>query len=268
MKKDAKHYIFDIKANKDTKELELIKIIDFNYHCSLLSNGREQFNKLFGREKARFMYATLYVKYMNDSADDTDIEKLNLFENKFGFENADAYNGTSLAGVDKELESLLWCTLYAHGYIFDGIDYDINAETQYSINRTPVTFEMSKFYSVAKQAIEQIEIGDMTIEDGVKIVKPLYNDCTTILNHKAVDSLCKAWTESTKEKNTRLFLTGLFSSYKATKSNRLKKDSPLKSAITFEKYVLTWLVTGGVIATNKSKNGPVKVSDIIKRHSK
>lgn len=261
------HFIFDVKSNKETKALELVKIIDFNYHCSLLEDGKKQFNELFGREKARFMYATLYVKYMNNNADNKDVEKMNLFENEFGLEKADAFNGTSLAGVNKELESLLWATLYAHGYIYDGIDYDINAETQYSISKTPVTFDMAKFYSVAKQTIEQIEIGDMSLEDGVKIVKSLYNDCTTILNHKAVDSLCKAWTESTKEKNTRLFLTGLFSSYKATKSNRLKKDSPLKSAITFEKYVLTWLVTGGIIATSKAKKEPVKVADIIKRQS-
>ena len=99
-----------------------------------------------------------------------------------------------------------------------------------------------------------VETGNTTVEEAVQTIKPLYNEATNIINHEAVDGICKKWQESTKEKLTRSFVTGLLSRYKLTRSNRVKSDSPLKSQASFEKYFAMWLVTNGTMVKDKKQD--------------
>lgn len=244
--------MYEIKANKETKELELITL-DFNCHASLINDGKKIFIERFAREYARAEYFKYYVKYKNDTATAEDVAKINLLEKAFEFSpNSSAV--TDLLGLPSELVGLMYLTLYAHGAIIAGLDSkkDDNGNDVYRIKRDKISFGMDTFYNKCKSTIAQVKSGAIDIESAITTLKPLYNECTTLINHDAHENICKSWTESTKEKNTRLFIAGLLPTYKITRNNRIDEKSPLKSLYDFERYTIMWLVTGGAMVAKKS----------------
>lgn len=247
--------MYTFKKNHETGAQELVNI-DFNFHESLTSDGKVVFNKIFTREYARCDYFKLRSKIDNNIATPDDVEKLNLLESEFEFDHTTSAC-TDITDTPKELVGLMMLTLFAHNVIISDYSSKKNDDCKevYKLKFEKITLGLDSFYNKCKTVIPQIKTGATTLENSVDTLKPLYNDCTTLINHEAANGLCKKWVESKKEKNTRAFITGLLGTYKLNRNNRIDEKSPLKSQIDFEKYVVMWLVTGGVMVDNKKKSG-------------
>lgn len=244
--------MYEIKKNHESKKLELVTI-DYNFHSSLCQEGKIIFNEIFSREYARAEYFKLRCKYDNDKAASDDIVKMGLLESEFDFTAASSAT-TDVSGTPKELIGLMYLTLFAHNAIIKSYDSekDDDGSTTYKLKYERISLGMDTFYSKCKSTIAQVKSGAITVEKAIETLKPLYNDCTTLINHEASEKICKKWVESTKEKNTRLFIAGLLPTYKLNRSNRIDEKSPLKSQADFEKYVAMWLVSGGTMVTKKA----------------
>lgn len=235
-------YIF--KTNKETKKLEMV-VEPMNIHSSVIA--RKSFDDVFSREYARYEYFSLLAKSLNGNANKDDDTKLGLICERFKFDN-DTEDYSVFSGIDPELTSLLILTLFAHSKLLESCS---EKDGEYRVKPIKMSLKLKEFFEKAKELVYAIETGTKTIEAAVKELKPFYNAACDIVNHEAVEKVCKKWTESTKEKNTRAFLIGLLSKYRLTRTNKLKIDSPLKSQESFERYFAMWLVTEGEIANNK-----------------
>ena len=262
--KSMREKMYEIKKNNETKAFEL-KTIDFNFHSSLCQDGKVVFNKVFSREFARAEYFKLRAKYDNGNAAHDDVEKMNLLESKFEF-NFNTIATTDVSGTPKELIGLMYLTLFANNSIIKSYDCtkDNDGNNVYKLKYERISLGMDTFYNKCKSTIASIKSGAITLENAVDTLKPLYNECTTLINHDASEKICKKWVESTKEKNTRLFIAGLLPTYKLNRSNRIDEKSPLKSQSDFEKYVAMWLVSGGTMVSKKvSGKDTVTMSSMI-----
>ena len=222
-----------------------------NVHPSVIDV--KTFDEVFTREYARFEYFSLLAKIMNCKNTKDDEKKWRLLSDEFNFSENDST--TNISDLPEELKPLMILTLFAHGKLLKSYekDDDDNDGEKYKIKSEKISLGLSEFYSKCHDYVIDVENGNVTIEDAVKAIKPLYNDATKIVNHEAVDGVCKKWQDSTKEKVTRSFVTGLLSRYKLTRYNRVKADSPIKSKASFEKYFAMWLVTNGTMVSNKKQ---------------
>ena len=212
------------------------------------------FDEVFTREYARFEYFSLLAKVTNGTNTVEDEKKWRLLSDEFDFSENDST--TNISDLPEELKPLMILTLFAHGKLLKSYEKDDSDDDgeKYKIKSEKISLGLSEFYSKCHDYVIDVENGNITLEDAVKAIKPLYNKATSIVNHEAVDGVCKKWTDSTKEKVTRAFVTGLLSRYKLTRYNRVKAESPLKSKASFEKYFAMWLVTNGTMV-NKKKQG-------------
>ena len=239
--------MYNFKINHDTKEIEMVKE-QMNCHPSIID--KKTFDKVFTREYARFEYFSLLAKVMNGTNTAEDDKKYSLLCDNFTFEESE--DSTDISDIPQELKPLMILTLFAHGKLLKS--YEQDEEGKYKIKAEKLTLGLRDFYTTCHSTIIDVENGDNTLENAVQTIKPLYNKATTIVNHDAVDGVCKKWQESTKEKVARAFVTGLLSRYKLTRSNRVKADSPLKSQASFEKYFSMWLVTNGTMVNKKKQD--------------
>lgn len=249
--------MYKFKTNKETKKLELYNET-MNTHSSILAI--KNFDTIFTREYARFEFFSLQAKIDNGTNSKEEEEKYCLLRDTFNFDNTITDDFTTLADLQDELKPLMILTLFAHGKLLKSYEYDYKAEkNQYSIKAQRLSLGLSDFYKESKKVVQAIENGSFSIENGVQELKPLYNKACCIINHKAVDGVCKKWEESTKEKCTWAFTMGLLSKYKLTRFNRIKAESPLKSQESFEKYFAMWLVTEGtMVQGKKNKNKSIE----------
>ena len=239
--------MYNFKINHDTKELEMVKEV-MNVHPSIID--KKKFDEIFTREYARFEYFSLLAKIMNGTNTSDDEKKYSLLCNAFNFSESE--NSTDISDVLQEIKPLMILTLFAHGKLLKS--YEQDDENVYKIKVEKLTLGLHDFYTTCRKTIIDVENGNMTLENAVQAIKPLYNEATNIINHEAVENVCKKWQESTKEKITRSFVTGLLSRYKLTRSNRVKAESPLKSQASFEKYFAMWLVTNGTMVKDKKQD--------------
>ena len=242
--------MYNFKINHDTKELEMVKE-QMNLHPSIID--KVLFDEVFTREYARFEYFSLLAKIMNCTNTVEDEKKWRLLSDEFTFEESD--DTTDISDIPEELKPLMILTLFAHGKLLKSYEKDDDDDGErYKIKSEKISLGLSEFYSKCHDYVIDVENGNTTLEEAVKAIKPLYNEATNIVNHEAVENVCKKWTDSTKEKVTRSFVTGLLSRYKLTRYNRVKAESPLKSKAGFEKYFATWLVTNGKMVNNKKQD--------------
>lgn len=239
--------MYNFKKNKETGKFELVRN-DFNVHSSVIA--KKAFDDAFSREFARFEYFGLLAKYNNDNANSEDMEKIALLESAFGFDSM-AIDHTVLNDFHAELVPLLTITLFAHGKLLESYTKDKNDE--YRIKCVNISLGLRDFYIKAKEVVDALESGKTTLEEGVKVMEPLYNNACTIINHDAKEGVCKKWVESTKQHKTRAFLLGLTKKYKLTRYGKIKGESPLKSLEAFEKYFALWLTSEGLMVDDKKK---------------
>ena len=244
--------MYKITKNNETEKLE-IKEINFNLHPSIIGEGCDKFMGVYAREFAKSEWLGLRSRYLNELGSADDVEKMNLLESEFSFSTSDTHTDVSNAPV--ELQKLIYLTLFADNAIVVKFGIEIDPETgltkknkdgreKWGIDRR-VTLGLNTFYGQCKTIVAQVENGALTLEQAVDKIKPLYNEASNLINHEAEKGVCKKWVESTKEKNTRAFVTGLLSTYKKTRSNMIDRKSPLFNLGSFERYVAMWLVTGG-----------------------
>lgn len=251
--------MYKFENNKTTDTLEMKKI-DFNCHPSVID--KKAFDEVFTREYARFEYFSLKAKYLNDKVQGDDLIKMDLLDKEFDIATV---KHSVFDGVADEIKPLLILTLYAHGKLLD--DFKSNIDEESRIVASKLGLGLNDFYVKCKEVIKDIENGTKSIEEAVKIIKPLYNASTGIVNHEAVEGVCKKWTANTKEYMTRAFVTGLISRYKLTRANKLKGDSPLKSQLAFEKYFASWVVSNGEMVQEKAKGSNIEAfASFVNRH--
>lgn len=259
---------YTFTKNKETKKLQLTTAT-MHLHSSLLEEGRKQFEVTFTKEYARIEYFKLQVKILNEKATDDDFEKSALLEEAFGF-TPTMSKVTDFTGVIPELRGLLILSLCAHfGGLLEDITSDYDEETnrtKYKIKLQRFSWGLDKFYNKVKSAIIDFKNGTKTFEQIIDVVKPLYNEATTLPNHDAVDGICKKWEESTRAKQTKAFLMGLLPHYKLNRYSRIEERSPLYSLAQFEQYFLMWLVSEGELnsKTKVDKNTKTNASTFIK----
>lgn len=239
--------MYNFKINNQSKELELVKEM-MNCHPSVID--KKGFDEVFTREYARFEYFSLLAKIMNATNTAEDEKKYSLLCDNFTFYESES--STDLSDVPQEIKPLMILTLFAHGKLL--ASYGQDNEGTYNIKAEKLTLGLHDFYIICRTTIIDVENGNTALEDAVQTIKSLYNEATNIINHDAVEGVCKKWQESTKEKVTRSFVTGLLSRYKLTRSNRVKAESPLKSQASFEKYFAMWLVTNGEMVSKVGQN--------------
>ena len=239
--------MYNFKINHDTKNLEMVKEA-MNVHTSIIDT--KKFDEVFTREYARFEYFSLLAKIMNCTSTKEEEKKYSLLCDNFTFE--ESKNSTDISDVPQEIKPIMILTLFAHGKLL--ASYQQDKEGTYKIKAEKLTLGLHDFYTTCRSTIIDVENGNMTLEEAVQTIKPLYNEATNIINHDAVEGVCKKWQERTKEKLTRSFVTGLLSRYKLTRSNRVKAESPLKSQASFEKYFAMWLATNGTMVKGKKQD--------------
>lgn len=249
--------MYKFKTNKETGKQEIYNET-MNTHSSVIA--QKDFDTIFTREYARFEFFGLQAKIDNGTNSKEEEEKYCLLRDTFDFDSTTSYDYTDISDLQEELKPLMILTLFAHGKLLKSYEYDDKAEkNQYSVKAQRLSLGLLDFYKESKKVVQAIENGSLSIEDGVQELKPLYNKACGIINHKAVEGVCKKWEESTKEKCTRAFVMGLLSKYKLTRFNRIKTESPLKSQETFEKYFSMWLVTEGtMVQGKKNKNKSIE----------
>lgn len=248
----TKMYKFTAKTNEKNEVIITKKYEEINFHSSIIDTSKV--SEVYVREMARCDIIKLLVKDFNNGLNDEEFSILRELENDY-FNNIPGEQISTITTVKdapEELKELLIAMLYTQGAIIKGTTIDEDGNKK--LIKPILSYGMGEFYIACKKALNELQ-QSATLEDQVKIVKPLYNSCITRLDHEGNEGICKKWTESTKEKNTRLFLLGLTEKYKITKTNRLKTDSPLKSIETFEKYVLSWIITEGAeVQKNRTDN--------------
>lgn len=239
--------MYSYKINKETKKLELVTEM-MNVHPSIIDT--KKFDAIFTREYARFEYFQLLAKIDNGTNTTEDFDKYELLIQS-GYDFGRTECTCDLSDCNVAIKPLMILTLFAHGKLLR--TYTKNDDGKYVIKAEKMSLGLNDFYKACRNTVIEIENGETTIEDAIKVVKPLYNEAIKIINHEAVEGVCKKWEDSTKEKVTRAFITGLLSRYKLTRSNRIKTESPLKSLPTFEKYFAMWLVTNGKMLNSKKQ---------------
>lgn len=249
--------MYKFKTNKETGKQEIYNET-MNVHSSVIA--QKNFDTIFTREYARFEFFGLQAKIDNMTNSKEEEEKYCLLRDTFGFDNTITNDFTDISELNDELKPLMILTLFAHSKLLKSYEYDDKADKNpYSIKAQRLSLSLSDFYKESKKVVQAIENGSLSIENGVQELKSLYNSSCNIINHGAVDGVCKKWDESTKEKCTRAFIMGLLSKYKLTRFNRIKSESPLKSQETFEKYFAMWLVTEGtMVQGKKNKNKSIE----------
>lgn len=237
--------MYKIERNKETGKLVLKKVI-LNVHPSIIDC--KMFDDVFTRETARFEYLSLLAKQNRGEATTEDKEKLAALDAaEYTFSILEAE--TSYNGLHEALKPIMVLALFATGRLIKS--YDMEED---KIKALRITLQLSDLYKACSELIPSIETGAATIEEAVQAIKPLYNEAVTrLINHDAVEGICKKWAVSTKEKMTRCFVLGLLSDYKLLRSLKIKKDSPLKSQASFEKYVAMWVVSDGNMVEKKDK---------------
>lgn len=254
-----------VKNHEDFVGVEYeLKKIDFNFHQSLLRDGRMMFDHLFTREYFRIIYWRLDLK--NERSEDENA-KLEILERTFEYSKEPAKTTFEYSKeVPEAIRTLLLLTLWSHVGILKKIERD-EESGELNLIYENLTLGMSKFYSLCKNTVPCIVNKTIKFDDAINKIKDDYRDCCHLIDCEAVDGLRKKWVESEKKKNVEAFISGLLPKYKVTASNRIRKDSPLKSQETFEKYVAMWIVTCGQIEVDKtSQKSAETFESLVKRY--
>lgn len=254
-----------VKNHADSvgSEYELKKI-DFNFHQSLMNQGRMMFDEIFTREYFRIIYWRLYIKKERSEEEDAKIE---ILERTFEYSKESASTSFEYSKeVPEEIRTLLILTLWAHVGILKNIERD--EETgDLKLNYEKLTLRMNEFYLLCKNTVPGIVNKTIKFDDAINRIKDDYRNSCHLIDCEAVDGFRKKWVESEKKKNVEAFIGGLLPKYKVTASNRIRKDTPLKSQETFEKYVSMWIVTCGHLEFNKtSQKSAETFESLVKRY--
>ena len=239
--------MYTIKKNHETGKLELVKTA-MACHPSIIK--KDNFDAIFSREYARYEYFQLDCKTVNGTATQEDGEKMRLLRDNFDFDLTVKHTVVNDI-LCKEVRQLMILTLYAHGKLFS----DVKTDNDHArIVSEEIALPFDDLYKVCKQAVRDFMTGDKTVDDIVKVVKPVYNQTSLFINHDAVDGEMKKWKASTKEHVSRSFVAGLLPKHKITRTNKIKQQGVTDSMPSFRKYVAMWFVTDGNIQEDKKTN--------------
>lgn len=248
--------MYKFRKNKETQRLEIVNTI-MNVHPSIID--KVEFDRIFTREAARWQYFSLLAKIENGTVTKSeDYEKCDLLEEKYHFPKTD--DSTDLTDCDAAIIPLMALTLFAHEKLLKEFVYEQKEDGtgEWKAKKAFLTFDVSKLFNECKKWVSIVEDQPVKIEEAIKAIKPLYNEATNLVNHEAVEGVCKKWTASTKEKITRLFFIGLLPSYNVDSHNYIKRINPLRSIDRFRTYFAMWLVTDGKIKDEKKTGKKVE----------
>lgn len=164
-----------------------------------------------------------------------------------------------IADLPNELRLLGLYTLSAHGLLFEGVN---EKDGKYYLNTISFTASLSDFYKKSAETVRNIRTGQ-SLDDAVRIFKDDFGAFLHCLDHAPVKGVCKHWEATIRNKTVKAFLEGCLGTSKLTKSNLLKRVSPIDTQKAFERYALMFLVTNGQYVLAKKSKGGIETADSV-----
>lgn len=164
-----------------------------------------------------------------------------------------------IADLPNELRLLGLYTLSAHGLLFEGCN---EKDGKYSINSINFTASLADFYKKSAETVRNIRTGQ-SLDDAVRAFKDDFSVFLHCLDTEPVEGVCKHWEVTVRNKTVKAFLEGCLGTSKLTKSNVLKRVSPIDTQKAFERYALMFLVTNGQYAITKKGKAGIETADSV-----
>lgn len=164
-----------------------------------------------------------------------------------------------IADLPNELRLLGLYTLSAHGILFEGCN---EKDGKYSIKTINFTASLADFYKKSAETVRNIRTGQ-SLDDAVRGFKDDFGAFLHCLDHAPVEGVCKHWEVTVRNKTVKAFLEGCLGTSKLTKSNLLKRVSPIDTQKAFERYALMFLVTNGQYVLAKKSKGGIETADSV-----
>lgn len=246
--------MYTIRRNEESNKLEMVTI-DFPIHRSLIGEGAKIFEAIFVREYARCEYYYFRQKGDNKKTSTQWNEYIQLFENpkEFGFSTQTPAK-TDISDLPKELHNLMLMYLLAYDCLIDEYttEFDIDKmKSVYVLKRNYRNFGLADFFSQSKSIMQE-----SNIEVAVKKLKPYYLEACKMINHGAIENVCRLWNEPQKRKDIYAFTVELYNYYDldvfgkysfrfCVLKRRCTKETmkyPLRSLRDFQKFVAWWFI--------------------------
>lgn len=163
--------------------------------------------------------------------------------------------------LSESLRYLGMYTLSAHGLLFEGVKQNENTG-KYSIKTISFTASLADFYKKSAETVRNIRTGQ-SLDDAVRALKDDFSVFLHCLDTEPVEGVCKHWEATVRNKTVKAFLEGCLGTSKLTKSNLLKRVSPIDTQKAFERYALMFLVTNGQYAITKKGKAGIETADSV-----
>lgn len=255
--------MLQIKTNKETGRKEIIST-NMNIHPMVVN--KDMFNKCFEMAQLTYQQARLGVLALNgaelNEKDEIWIEY--LIDEGISIPTTKQELDTLCSPISDFPESLRRLGLYtlsAHGLLFEGVKQH-ETTCKYSIKTISFTASLADFYKTSAETVRNIRTGQ-SLDDAVRVFKDDFSAFLHCLDAEPVEGVCKHWEVTVRNKTVKAFLEGCLGTSKLTKSNVLKRVSPIDTQKAFEHYALMFLVTNGQYALAKKNNGGIETADSV-----
>ena len=253
--------MLDLKKNAETGSKEVVSV-NMNVHPMVIDV--QAFNDWFEHAQCVYQSARLGVLTLNSveltEKDEAWIEYFTCegYTVPFTEQQLDALC-SPIAELPNELRLLGLYTLSAHGILFEGCN---EKDGKYSIKTINFTASLADFYKKSAETVRNIRTGQ-SLDDAVRAFKDDFSVFLHCLDTEPVEGVCKHWDATVRNKTVKAFLEGCLGTSKLTKSNLLKRVSPIDTQKAFERYALMFLVTNGQYVLAKKSKGGIETADSV-----
>lgn len=250
-----------IRVNKETGNKEIVSV-NMNVHPMVVDV--QAFNDWVNYTQCVYQSARLGVLTLNGveltEKDEIWIEYLTCegLTVPFTEKQLDALH-SPISKLPNELRLLGLYTLSAHGLLFEGVN---EKDGKYYLNTISFTASLADFYKKSAETVRNLRTGQ-SLDDAVRAFKDDFSVFLHCLDTEPVEGVCKHWDVTVRNKTVKAFLEGCLGTSKLTKSNVLKRVSPIDTQKAFEKYALMFLVTNGQYVLAKKSKGGIETADSV-----
>lgn len=255
--------MLDFKKNAETGSKEIC-LLTMNVHPMVVDV--QEFNNWFEYAQCVYQSARLGVLTLN-GAELTEKDELwveYLINEGFSIPSSEQELNalcSPISDLQESLRRLGLYTLSAHGLLFEGVKQN-ETTCRYSIKTISFTANLADFYKKSAETVRNIRTGQ-SLDDAVRAFKDDFSVFLHCLDTEPVEGVCKHWEATIRNKTVKAFLEGCLGTSKLTKSNMLKRVSPIDTQKAFERYALMFLVTNGQYVLAKKSKGGIETADSV-----
>lgn len=255
--------MLQIKTNKETGNKEIINM-DINIHPMIVD--KNSFKMFINVAQMAYEQARLGVLALNGTELNEKDEIWVEFLTNEGLSVPTTKQEldtlcSPISDLPESLRRLGLYTLSAHGLLFEGVKQN-ETTGKYSIKTISFTANLADFYKKSAETVRNIRTGQ-SLDDAVRTFKDDFSVFLHCLDTEPVEGVCKHWDVTVRNKTVKAFLEGCLGTSKLTKSNVLKRVSPIDTQKAFERYALMFLVTNGQYALAKKSKGGIETADSV-----